>query len=245
MADNTPGSPEEHSAKTKTIYLIRHGVTAGNRALFHQPDDLPLSDRGLIQAHCLIDVLDALPIDAVLASDLFRAKETATIAAAGRYAIETMPLFREIRRPSTLIGKHFLHPQSIIAMGAIYIHAADPDWHWSDEESVHDTYVRANDALNYLADRPEECLVVFTHRGFIASLLSVVKNYAHGSVKQFLHAGRHSMTLANASVTTLTWRDEPCTEDGLTNACWHIASVNDIRHLKRPTSPVAIVEEGQ
>lgn len=221
----------EEPVPTKTIYLIRHGETYGNRAHFHQPDDIPLSTRGLAQAHCLIDALATRPLDAVLSSDLFRAKETATIATAGQCRVETSPLFREIRRPTELIGKHYLHPHSILAMGAIYIHATDPDWHWSDEESVYDTYVRANEALAYLAERPEEHIAVFTHRGFIASMLSVVKNYAHGTAKQFLHAGRHSMTLGNASISTLTWHNAPCKEDTLTNNCWQIVSVNDIAHV--------------
>ncbi len=217
----------------KTIYLIRHGQTRGNRAYFHQPDDLPLSKRGLAQAHCLIDALDPLPIEACIASDLFRAKETATIASAGRWAVETTPLFREIRRPGVLIGKHFLDPRSVVIMGLVYAHAADPDWHWSDEENVHDTYVRANDALQYLTERPETHLAVVSHRGFIASMLSIIKNRAHGTVRQFLHAGRHSTTLGNASITTLEWCDKPCPGDPLTNTCWKIESINDRRHLRK------------
>jgi broad specificity phosphatase PhoE len=61
-----------------TIYLIRHGETSLNAARILQPVDTPLSATGLAQAQSLGMRLKALPIGAVLCSDLLRAQQTAS-----------------------------------------------------------------------------------------------------------------------------------------------------------------------
>jgi probable phosphoglycerate mutase len=66
------------------IYLVRHGETPGNAARVVQLPDVPLSDRGRLQARQLGARLATLPgsgIARVLASDLTRARETAAFVA--------------------------------------------------------------------------------------------------------------------------------------------------------------------
>jgi broad specificity phosphatase PhoE len=60
-----------------TIYLIRHGETSLNAARILQPTDTPLSATGLAQAQALGTRLKAMPIGAILCSDLPRAQQTA------------------------------------------------------------------------------------------------------------------------------------------------------------------------
>ena len=61
----------------RTIFLIRHGETAGNAARIVQLPDAALSPRGIAQAERLARRLAAEGIASILASDLARATTTA------------------------------------------------------------------------------------------------------------------------------------------------------------------------
>jgi broad specificity phosphatase PhoE len=65
-----------------SIYIVRHGETAGNAARVFQVPDTPLSERGLAQARRLGARLSALDVGLVLASDLARARMTAEVVQA-------------------------------------------------------------------------------------------------------------------------------------------------------------------
>ena len=79
------------------LLLARHGETEWNAIRRVQGwTDIPLSARGQAQASALADRLARLPIEAVYASDLSRAMQTAAPAAA-RHGLDVQPLpqFRE------------------------------------------------------------------------------------------------------------------------------------------------------
>lgn len=79
-----------------SLLLIRHGETALNVARVLQPADSPLSERGLLQAEALARRLAATGLQAVISSDLPRARRTAqAIAGASSAPLETTPLLRE------------------------------------------------------------------------------------------------------------------------------------------------------
>jgi len=84
-------------AMTTTLYLMRHGETVDNaRQLMQGQTQGELNDEGRRQALVASDVLAALPIDAVVASDLRRATDTARIVAAPHgLTVVTTPLLRE------------------------------------------------------------------------------------------------------------------------------------------------------
>jgi broad specificity phosphatase PhoE len=60
-----------------SIFLIRHGETAGNAARIVQRPDIPLSERGIAQAERLARRLASAGITRILSSDLRRAAMTA------------------------------------------------------------------------------------------------------------------------------------------------------------------------
>lgn len=84
-------------APNTDLILIRHGETewnSGHRVQGHT--DVPLSERGRLQAARLAPRLEREPIDAFYASDLSRAIDTAEPAATPRgLSIRCSPAFRE------------------------------------------------------------------------------------------------------------------------------------------------------
>jgi broad specificity phosphatase PhoE len=81
-----------------TILLARHGESDWNRdGRWQGQADRPLTDRGLAQARSLADRLSEIELDAVYASDLRRARDTADIVArARRLEVHTLPGLREV-----------------------------------------------------------------------------------------------------------------------------------------------------
>ena len=70
--------PGPHSMAYTHLIVIRHGETAWNRERRLQGQlDVPLNDTGRAQARALAAALTGEPIDAIYASDLGRALETA------------------------------------------------------------------------------------------------------------------------------------------------------------------------
>ncbi|MCL2789827.1 MAG: alpha-ribazole phosphatase [Desulfobulbus sp.] len=65
---------------TTRLYLIRHGETEQNKTgILVGSTDTPLNDHGRLQAQALRERINALEVDAIFASPLSRAVETATL----------------------------------------------------------------------------------------------------------------------------------------------------------------------
>lgn len=80
------------------LLLARHGETDWNAAQRWQGHaDVPLNPRGLTQARELAETLLDIPLDAIYASDLSRAHETARIVGEAKgLAVTTMTALREV-----------------------------------------------------------------------------------------------------------------------------------------------------
>ncbi|MGD8862612.1 MAG: histidine phosphatase family protein [Myxococcales bacterium] len=78
------------------IFVIRHGETALNAARVFQPEDTPLSERGLRQAALLGARLRALGVGRVVSSHLPRARMTAEAIVDGTgLSVSTLELLQE------------------------------------------------------------------------------------------------------------------------------------------------------
>lgn len=73
---------ETDDRSSPTAYFLRHGETSWNvRGLCVGNADVPLTEKGLLQAAESVSQVDALPIDSIITSPLTRARKTASIIA--------------------------------------------------------------------------------------------------------------------------------------------------------------------
>jgi broad specificity phosphatase PhoE len=85
--------------KRRRIYLMRHGDVSYFDAAGkpHNPVTVALNEAGREQAQAAAEELAGIPIDRVIASDLPRSIETATLVAGQRCEVESRPDLREIQ----------------------------------------------------------------------------------------------------------------------------------------------------
>lgn len=207
----------------KTIYIVRHGETHFNRSLRHQHPSVDLTPKGWEQAKQVGEYAKSLDLDVILTSDLVRARQTAdVISGITGVKQEFSEEFRELQRPSNVWGKGYFHPHAVYAMLLILLHSGNPNWRYSDEESVSMFETRIRSAMNLLEGRQEETIMLVTHRGFIAGMLAVIKDNKL-STFHFARALTRALSVDNCSVTTVTY-DEQKKE-------WQVVEVNNTSML--------------
>jgi broad specificity phosphatase PhoE len=148
------------------ILLVRHGETDWNaerRVQGHS--DTPLNETGRAQALSLALALRDEPIDAVYASDLSRAEETARIVAEHHgLPVTVLPDLRE---------RHFGTWEGLTDRE---IHARFPEaatGSWGDGETKEEMTVRVVRALREIAgEHPDGRVLVVTHGGPVRVLLA-------------------------------------------------------------------------
>jgi phosphoserine phosphatase len=154
-----------------TIHIARHGETDWNRELRWQGhSDLPLNERGRLQAQALADALAGSSFAAVYSSDLSRASETAAIVA-GRLnlPVSVDPALREIDVGSwegfTLAELEARSPEAVTRWEENGEHG------WEGGESHEEMLARVRDAIRSIAAKHEgQEVFVVSHGGPIRAL---------------------------------------------------------------------------
>ncbi len=208
----------------KKIYFVRHGQSQGNVSPLRQSKESPLTLLGKKQAAIIAQRLEEVTIDAFIASSLTRAQETAQIIAQKiNKNFESSDLFIERRRPKEQIGKDKDDEIAQESMRLIKENFANPDYHYSDEENFFDLKKRAEEALEFLAKRSEENILVVTHGLFLHVIMASAifgKELTANEGKHFLRA----FHTENTGVTILVY-DETLPEP------WWLWVWNDHAHL--------------
>lgn len=157
----------------KTIYFVRHGESDANVGLAQGPLS-PLTERGRSQARFMAERAGNLKIEAIIASTMTRAQQTAGIIAEhiGKDSVDSTDLLVECRRTSYHDGKSKHDPESIRIDKEISEHFTEAEYRYSDEENFDDLKKRAGEALAYLESRPEKHLLVVTHGYFMRVLVA-------------------------------------------------------------------------
>ena len=148
-----------------TILLVRHGETDWNlqrRVQGHS--DTPLNDNGRAQALALADTLDDLELEAVYASDLARAFETARIIAERRgLPVTSVPGLRE---------RNFGTWEGLTDTEIFERYPAAKNGSWGDAETQDEMRERVLAALHEIAAaHPGGRVLVVTHGGPVRRLL--------------------------------------------------------------------------
>ena len=167
-----------------------------------------------------------LPIEVVVSSTMNRAKETSEIIIKRiSKPVEYSDLFAERRRSSEVLGKP---KNALIALKVeqeINHNFYKSGFRFSDEENFDDLKSRALTALNYLAKRSEENILVVTHGFFMRVILACVVFGAKLSgeeCQQFIRA----FHMENTGITVLGYDEKE------TDSQWWLWTWNDHAHLE-------------
>ncbi len=159
----------------KTVYIVRHGETEGNKGLVFQGAETGLTEEGRKQAEVVAQRCARLPVDTVIASSMARSRESAEIIAeATGLPIETSELFDERRRPSRIAGKSVLDPDALLTEAAVALSLVGEGPKVEDGDDFHDLKPRAIRALEYLEKHTSDSILVVGHGTFTKFMLAVI-----------------------------------------------------------------------
>ena len=163
------------SSGTTEILIIRHGQTAWNKQKRYQGhSDIPLNEKGELQAVALAETLKNERLDAIISSDLLRAQKTAEeIARWHELPVKLDSALRE-RCYGVFEGMQLEEIERDYPEHLARWQAAEPDFVFPpgerEAESLRQFYGRALGALNHWAEQhPGQKIAVVAHFGIIES----------------------------------------------------------------------------
>jgi broad specificity phosphatase PhoE len=159
---------------TTTLYIVRHGESLDNAGIPHirTPEGSELTDRGRQQAHTVARELSGVHADAVIASNLLRARQTAEIIAADRHLeVRVIPELQE-RSVGSFIGRENLrHLEEYRARYEAYDHGSEKDrmaWKLAEDwESLDEALERFVRAVTAVADEYRHKTVIVVAHGTV------------------------------------------------------------------------------
>jgi probable phosphoglycerate mutase len=186
-----------------TIFLVRHGETAGNASRILQRPDAPLNERGVGQAEQLAQRLFDDGFVHVICSDLLRARMTAEpLAALSGVAIEESPLLQE-RNYGDLRG---------VPYAELKENPFGPDFAPPNGEDWPTFHARVAEAFDFIVSRRRRvngALVVVTHGLVCRALVGrhvllpqgivVPELFGNTSVTVFHEDAPHAASLLNCT----------------------------------------------
>lgn len=197
-----------------------------NAAPVFQGVDSPLSQVGLAQADKIANRLSQVKFDALIASPLMRAKQTAqAIAQKTGKDVTFSELFVEHKKPRSIEGKPYTDKAATDIWRAWQNNQFTSGRHLADSENYDDIVARTDKALDYLLKRPEANIAVVTHGYFLCSMVARVllgDNLTGPILKRFqLHTA-----MQNTGITVLDYRD-----DFEEDFAWRLWTFNDHSHF--------------
>lgn len=210
----------------KTVYFVRHGQSEANVAPEFQGPDSPLSDRGIEQARMVADRAKRIEFDTLLSSPYSRARSTAEIIgqATGKEP-EFSELFVERIKPEGINGKPYTDEAAAKIWRDWEASLHTPGLRIADGENFEDLVARADSALSFLLDRPEEHLLVVTHGYFLRTIIARVLLKDSLTSESFRNIQR-SAHIENTGLTVI--RHERGFES---EPEWKLWTYNDHAHL--------------
>lgn len=213
--------------KEKTVYFVRHGQSVDNTAPVFQGANTPLSITGIRQAETTAERLAQLEFEALISSPLPRARQTTELIAK---ATNKEPVFNELFveriKPSQIDGQAWGDEANEKLFREWQDSLFSHDKRTADGENFLDLVMRADSALQYLTDRPEQRIVVVTH-GFFLTAIIARAICGTGLTPQLLKGFQLNTMLGNASISTLRYVNDR--HDA--NYVWRLWAFNDLTHF--------------
>lgn len=214
------------------IHFVRHGESVANvadRARRDRPDDGDrLSERGWVQARDLGRRLRGEELDAIVASPMRRAQETAAgIGETLDLPVSTDPDLFEVRQSTAFYAARpdQQHRHATLA----WMPDADPTYAEPGAESFADVVARVRRVQHRLhSDAGHRRIVAVSHFGFLHWFLGVTL-FGDGFVPGHLPA-LYRMGHANTGITVFERHDRRVM-DGLDLSGWVLTTWNDQAHL--------------
>jgi probable phosphoglycerate mutase len=205
------------------IIAIRHGETAWNVDTRIQGQlDVPLNETGRWQAHRLALVLAGEPVDAVYASDLWRAYDTAlSVAGAVGRPVLTDEGLRE-RGFGVFQGKTFAEIEATLPEQARRWRERDPDFAPEGGESLLQFRERVLATTQRLAAAHANQQIALVAHGGVMDVLY------RAATRQDLQAPR-TWQLGNAAINRLLWSPDGDAAGG--PGGFSLVGWSDTRHL--------------
>lgn len=199
--------PADVDAMTTTLIIIRHGETTWNREGRIQGHlDSPLTAEGIAHAITCAERLHAEAIDHIIASDLQRAKHTASILnQAMALPIQYDQALRERcfggAEGKTYAELELLHPELFSRTKP-----ADPDFSLDGAESRQQFHERVTVALEKLADQNVgKRILVVTHGG----VLGVIYRWLNGlPINSIIQVEIPNVAYNRVTITGGNWKLE-------------------------------------
>ncbi|MBP6860358.1 MAG: histidine phosphatase family protein [Candidatus Pacebacteria bacterium] len=165
----------KNSGTLKTLYVVRHGSSEGNEGVEFQHPDSPLSVTGRAQAEQIALRATKLDFEAIIASPLARAWDTAlAISRACDKPFERLDLLVERVKPTELLGKRLDDPEAMELCDQWEESLSTPGMRVQDGENFDDLISRADAVLAHMLARPEKSILAVSHGYFTRMLIARV-----------------------------------------------------------------------
>lgn len=201
----------------KTVYLVRHGESVDNAQPVFQSTDTPLSRKGTEQAKACVARFQNKPFETLIASPIPRAAQTASYF---NVPIEYSDLFIERVKPLEIEGKSWTDEPANQLWRQWEESLYTPGMRASNSENFDDITKRAQQALLFLQERPEQIITVVTHGYFLRTMVALIvcgESIDPHVFKQFMER----TSIDNSLITTINY------SDGFEHdARWHLESLN-------------------
>lgn len=176
------------------LYLVRHGETDFNRRRMVQGRgvDAPLNAEGQAQARALAARVGKMKVDAIYASTLLRARETASFVANVHPGVPVTYL-RDLEEMSWGIYEGQSQSPEMRAafdnMRSEWL-GGNYDYRAKDGESVYEVQARGKQAISHIVEKhPGEHVLVVAHGRFLRILLAtLLREYGLARMEEIKHA---------------------------------------------------------
>jgi probable phosphoglycerate mutase len=209
----------------KVIYFVRHGQSEGNVTPVFQSLDSPLNEVGKKQAELIAERISKLSFETLIVSPLPRTKETAqAITKTTGKKPEYSDLFVERIKPTGLGGKSYEDEEAHKLWKEWDKSLYTPGLRADDGENFDDLIIRADKALDFLKNRPENKLVVVTHGFFLRTIVARVILGDTLTPEVFKNFQLH-VSMENTGLTVLKYGK------AYEGTAWRLWIYNDHAHL--------------